>query len=112
MYFGGPLGVLYVGSAILFTGWIGFESYFVCLVTGQLVGSLVFESIGVFHTPVYSASGRALAERIIGIVLVIAAACLIRLPVEHWLGIMKQAIVELLSGKTQIFIDHDKGSDQ
>lgn len=47
MWLGAPLGLLYVFSGILFTGIIGFESYFVSLVTGQLICSLIVESIGV-----------------------------------------------------------------
>jgi transporter family-2 protein len=46
MYLGGPLGLVYVLSGVVFTGIIGFEGYFVSIITGQLLCSLIIESYG------------------------------------------------------------------
>ena len=90
MYLGGAIGVVYVASALWFTGIVGFELYFVCLVSGQLAGSLLFDSV---NTEIsgsgadVSSSGIAVMERIFGIFLVIVGACLIKLKLPgSWQG--------------------------
>jgi uncharacterized membrane protein YdcZ (DUF606 family) len=69
MYLGGPLGVFYVFLGAVFTGIIGFEAFFVSLVTGQLVASLVVQSYGLLT--ISKAPVGPLP--IVGIVLVIVA---------------------------------------
>jgi uncharacterized membrane protein YdcZ (DUF606 family) len=46
MYFGGTLGFIYVYIGALFTGYIGYEVYFVSIITGQLVGTLLVAGFG------------------------------------------------------------------
>ncbi len=41
MYFGGPLGVIYVSSSIILPTLLGSQIFFVCVVCGQLAISAV-----------------------------------------------------------------------
>lgn len=46
IYFGGFIGAIFIASTIIVTGIIGSAPYFVCLVCGQIVGSVLVEEIG------------------------------------------------------------------
>jgi transporter family-2 protein len=46
MYFGGALGLIYVYLGAVFTGLIGYEVYFISIITGQLVGTLLTSGFG------------------------------------------------------------------
>jgi len=51
MFFGGPLGAFFVASGVLLSPIIGFALFFVAIVTGQLIVSLVYDATGWYHTP-------------------------------------------------------------
>lgn len=79
MYFGGCIGGVYVASALWFTGIIGFELYFVCLVSGQMAGSMVFDTVPLVTAPAKVTNNDLVrAQKIIGILLVVLGAVLIK----------------------------------
>jgi bacterial/archaeal transporter family-2 protein len=78
LYIGGIIGVFYVWSALTFTQTLGSALYFVSLISGQLVGSAVLDSIGAFGAPIISPG----IYRSIGIVLVLISAISMQLRVS------------------------------
>jgi bacterial/archaeal transporter family-2 protein len=75
MWFGGPLGVIYIASTIWCVGLLGAARYFVCLMGGQLCGAAILDAVGAFGSPVRPAG----PARGAGIALVILAAAAIQL---------------------------------
>lgn len=74
MFFGGIIGTVLVVGSILIPKRIGFASYFSMLVTGQLVGSVICDAIGLFGAEVHM-PGPA---RILGVILLLAGALLVQ----------------------------------
>jgi transporter family-2 protein len=77
-YIGGILGVLYVWSALTFTVTLGSALYFVSLISGQLVGSAVLDSLGAFGSQVINPG----VYRSVGIALVLLSAIAMQLRVS------------------------------
>mmetsp|Transcript_18429 Transcript_18429/g.27597 ORF Transcript_18429/g.27597 Transcript_18429/m.27597 type:complete len:384 (-) Transcript_18429:159-1310(-) len=50
MFAGGPLGAFFVASGVLLSPIIGFALFFVSVVTGQLLTSVLYDKFGFFHT--------------------------------------------------------------
>ena len=46
IYFGGLFGAVFIASTIIVTGIIGSAPFFVCIVCGQIIGSVVIEELG------------------------------------------------------------------
>lgn len=74
MLMGGIIGTVLVVGSILIPKRIGFASYFSMLVTGQLVGSVICDAIGLFGAEVHM-PGPA---RILGVILLLAGALLVQ----------------------------------
>jgi len=72
IYFGGLIGAIFIASTIIVPATIGVAPYFVCLVSGQLIGSAVIQSMGALN----SQSTTVGSLQIIGIICVVAAAAL------------------------------------
>jgi len=70
MFCGGPLGAFFVASGVLLSPLIGFAMFFVAVVTGQLVMSLVYDKIGFYHTEKQSVG----TLQSVGVVLAIGGA--------------------------------------
>ena len=75
-YFGGLLGALFILSTIWVTGIIGSAAFFLCLVCGQILGSVFIEELGILGANQNSPD----TLRIIGMIVVIISAAL--LPVK------------------------------
>mmetsp|Transcript_1428 Transcript_1428/g.2035 ORF Transcript_1428/g.2035 Transcript_1428/m.2035 type:complete len:300 (-) Transcript_1428:741-1640(-) len=50
MFCGGPLGAFFVASGVLLSPLVGFAMFFVAVVTGQLLMSLLYDKTGFYHT--------------------------------------------------------------
>lgn len=74
MLTGGIIGTVLVVGSIIIPKRIGFASYFSMLVTGQLVGSVLCDAIGLFGLEVHP-PGPA---RILGVVLLLTGAILVQ----------------------------------
>lgn len=74
MLTGGIIGTALVVGSIIIPKRIGFASYFSMLVTGQLVGSVLCDAIGLFGLEVHP-PGPA---RILGVVLLLTGAILVQ----------------------------------
>lgn len=70
LFFGGPLGVVFVAGAIYMPTIIGSSAHTVFLVAGNLVASAVTDSTGALNF----APRRVSPSRVVGVVLVILAA--------------------------------------
>ena len=79
MYIPGCVSVIYILSSIYVASIIGSAAFFVSLVCGQLMGSAVIDEYGFLGVKVDLVS----PVEIIGILLVVIAACLMRIP-NHW----------------------------
>lgn len=66
-WMGGPFGILVVVAAIVGPMLIGFANYFVCVIAGQLVFSLLFDHFGMLGF----AENKATALRIVGVCIVL-----------------------------------------
>ena len=74
MLIGGVIGTALVVGSIIIPKRIGFASYFSMLVTGQLVGSVICDAVGLFGAEVHL-PGPA---RILGVVLLLTGALLVQ----------------------------------
>ena len=74
MLIGGVIGTALVVGSILIPKRIGFASYFSMLVTGQLVGSVICDAVGLFGAQVHP-PGPA---RILGVILLLIGAVLVQ----------------------------------
>ena len=45
-YFGGVLGAIFIASTVIITGIVGSAPFFVCIVCGQIIGSVIIEQMG------------------------------------------------------------------
>lgn len=72
-YFGGLLGAIYIASTIWITGKIGSAPFFLCLVCGQILGSVFIEEVGILGATQNSPD----SSRIIGMIIVIISAALL-----------------------------------
>lgn len=72
--FGGLFGAVFVSGSVVLVPVMGAASFFVCLIAGQLVGSVVADVIGAFGLEPRALSARKLA----GIVLAFAGVVLVR----------------------------------
>lgn len=73
VYLAGVFGAIFVGAGVVIAPVTGELVFFVCIVTGQLMGSMLVDHIGAFGLAVREAS----PARIVGILLVIAGAILV-----------------------------------
>lgn len=71
---GGLIGVLVVGGGAAIVPVTGVALFFVCLIAGQLLGSVLLDHIGAFSMPVREASW----SRLLGIGLTFAGVLLVR----------------------------------
>lgn len=72
MYVGGILGVILVLGSVLITKKIGFTPYFSLLIAGQLVGSVIADSVGFLGGEVIVPD----LKRISGIIILVIGAIL------------------------------------
>ena len=71
---GGLIGVLVVGGSVAIVPVTGAALFFVCLIAGQLVGSVLLDHLGAFSLPVREAS----LPRVAGTILTFAGVLLVR----------------------------------
>ena len=71
---GGLIGVLVVGGGVAIVPVTGVALFFVCMIAGQLMGSVLLDHIGAFGMAVREVT----APRLIGIVLALAGVLLVR----------------------------------
>ena len=71
---GGIIGVLVVGGGVAIVPVTGVALFFVCLIAGQLIGSLILDQIGAFGLEVRQIS----LPRLAGVVLTFAGILLVR----------------------------------
>jgi len=50
MFCGGPLGAFFVASGVVLSPRVGFALFFVTVVTGQLIMSVIYDKFGFYHT--------------------------------------------------------------
>ena len=74
MLAGGVIGTCLVVGSIIIPKRIGFVSYFSMLVTGQLVGSVICDAVGLFGAEVHVPG----PVRILGVVLLLTGAILVQ----------------------------------
>ncbi|MBR4861931.1 MAG: DMT family transporter [Firmicutes bacterium] len=74
MLAGGVIGTCLVVGSIIIPKRIGFASYFSMLVTGQLVGSVICDAVGLFGAEVHVPG----PVRILGVVLLLTGAILVQ----------------------------------
>ena len=72
---GGLFGAIFIGLAIFLIPQLGAASFFVLLVTGQMLGSLAFDHFGLMGVPVHPVS----VVRIAGAMLLVGGVVLIRM---------------------------------
>jgi transporter family-2 protein len=72
---GGLFGAIFIGLAIFLIPQLGAASFFVLLVAGQMLGSLVFDHFGLMGVPVHPVS----LVRIAGAMLLVGGVVLIRM---------------------------------
>lgn len=73
-FIGGPLGAFYVFLTIFLGPLIGVSLFLVLSISGQLVGSLVIDSLGLFRSTQFDVT----STRILGVILVLFASTLFR----------------------------------
>jgi transporter family-2 protein len=73
--FGGVIGVLVVAGGATIVPITGAAAFFVCLIAGQLVGSVVLDHLGAFGLEIRSISPL----RLLGILCAFAGVVLVRL---------------------------------
>lgn len=79
MFFGGPLGAFYMFASVLLAPFLGVAWFFVAVIAGQLLMSLLIDSFGIAKSSVIDPS----AMRIAGVVLVFfGGACFRLLPLD------------------------------
>jgi transporter family-2 protein len=71
---GGVVGVLFVAGGVLVAPVLGVALFFVCVVTGQLLGSTLADQVGAFGMEVRPVS----LMKLLGLGLVLAGAALVR----------------------------------
>lgn len=71
---GGIIGVIFVAGGIVLAPAMGMALFFVCVVSGQLLGSTIVDQIGAFGLPVQPVS----ITRVVGIGLVLLGAALVQ----------------------------------
>ena len=71
---GGLIGVLVVGGGVVLVPLTGAALFFVCLIAGQLVGSVILDHVGAFGLDVRQIS----LSRIAGVVLTFGGILLVR----------------------------------
>lgn len=79
-YMGGPCGVLTVGSAIFLVRLLGSAQYFICMVCGQLAGSIAVDATGILGARVAPIT----PIRGCGVGLVLLASLAMQLPDVQW----------------------------
>jgi transporter family-2 protein len=72
---GGLFGAIFIGLAIFLIPQLGAATFFVLLVTGQMLGSIVFDHFGLMGVPVHPVS----VVRIAGALLLVGGVVLIRM---------------------------------
>jgi transporter family-2 protein len=72
---GGLFGAIFIGLAIFLIPQLGAASFFVLLVAGQMLGSIVFDHFGLMGVPVHPVS----MVRIAGAMLLVGGVVLIRM---------------------------------
>jgi transporter family-2 protein len=72
---GGLFGAIFIGLAIFLIPQLGAATFFVLLVTGQMVGSIVFDHFGLLGVPLHPVS----VIRLVGVALLIGGVVLIRM---------------------------------
>jgi transporter family-2 protein len=72
---GGFFGAVYIAISILLLPRLGAATVIALLVSGQMIGSMVFDQYGLLGVPVHGLS----AARIVGAVLLITGVVLVRL---------------------------------
>jgi len=71
---GGIIGVIFVAGSIVTAPALGMAVFFVCIVSGQLLGSTLADQFGAFGLPVQPVN----AMKLLGLALVLAGAALVR----------------------------------
>jgi bacterial/archaeal transporter family-2 protein len=72
---GGLFGAIYIGTSILLVPRVGAATFVAFLVTGQMLSSLIFDHFGILGLAARSVS----SIRILGALLLVAGAILVRL---------------------------------
>jgi transporter family-2 protein len=72
---GGLFGAIFIGLAIFLIPQLGAASFFVLLVAGQMLGSIVFDHFGLMGVPVHPVS----VVRIVGAMLLVGGVVLMRM---------------------------------
>jgi transporter family-2 protein len=72
---GGLFGAIFIALAILLIPQLGAASFFVLLVAGQMIGSMIFDHFGILGIPVHPIS----MVRLLGAALLVGGVFLIRL---------------------------------
>src|SRR5258707_10013783 len=72
---GGLFGAIFIGLAMFLIPQLGAATFFVALVTGQMLGSIAFDHFGLMGVPVHPVS----VVRIAGAALLVGGVVLIRL---------------------------------
>jgi transporter family-2 protein len=72
---GGLFGAIFIGLAIFLIPQLGAATFFVLLVTGQMLGSIAFDHFGLMGVPVHPVS----VVRIAGAMLLVGGVVLIRM---------------------------------
>lgn len=71
---GGVFGAIFIGLGIMLVPQLGAATFFVLLVAGQMVGSLIFDHFGILGVPVHEIN----AVRLAGAALLVGGVILIR----------------------------------
>jgi transporter family-2 protein len=71
---GGIVGVIFVAGSIIVAPVLGIAFFFVCVVAGQLLGSIVADQLGAFGMPVKPIN----MMKLLGVGLVLAGAALVQ----------------------------------
>ena len=73
-WFGGVAGVIYITSALMLTPRLGATSFIVCVITGQMLTSLLIDHFGLMGLPVKEAN----FGRIGGVLLIFAGMLMVQ----------------------------------
>jgi transporter family-2 protein len=71
---GGIIGVVFVAGSIVTAPPLGMALFFVCVVSGQLLGSTLADQLGAFGIPVQPVT----TMKVVGLALVLAGAALVQ----------------------------------
>lgn len=74
MYCTGPMGVFYIASGIWFVGKVGSAAFFLLLISGQVAGAALLDSVGFLGNPKQDIT----LLRLVGLLVVVLCALLIR----------------------------------